>query len=369
MRIAYLSIGGHIHTERWLRYFVERGHDVHLLTVQPAPIEGVTIHDIRTGIPFKPLHYAVALCKVRRILRRIQPDLLHTHFLTGYGYWGACSRFHPFIMTVWGDDVYTTPHESFLKAKLARTVLRRADLITGDSQDILDHVVAMGGEATKCRLVQWGVDLDRFGPNAPSAVREKLGIPVDSPLVISIRSFTQAYYNIDIIVRSIPAVLSERPATHFIIAGNEGDDSELRGLASELEIGSNVHFVGRIPHQELPGYLVASDIFLTVPSVDATPVSLLEGMACGTAVIISNLPSALEWVTHEESGLVVEAGNRTELESAILRLIDRPEMRARFGRIGVEKVRKGADHRAHMARMEKLCLELVHRKEDEQGVG
>ncbi len=367
MRIAYLSIGGHIHTERWLRYFVEEGHDVHLLTVQPAPIEGVTIHDIRTGIAFKPLHYAVALRKTRRILARIEPDLLHTHFLTGYGYWGAFAHFHPFIMTVWGDDVYTTPHESFLKGQLARMVLRRADLITGDSRDILQHVVAMGGDADKCRLVQWGVDLDRFSPDAPTTMREKLGIPADSPLVISIRSFTQAYYNIDVIVRSIPAVLSKHPETHFIIAGNEGDDSELRRLAGELGVGPNVHFAGKIPHQELPAYLVASDVFLSVPSVDATPVSLLEAMACATAVVISDLASGMEWVTHEENGLVVEAGNRMQLEDAILRLINAPEMRVRFGRIGVEKVKKGADHRAHMARMEKLCLELIHEGREGRG--
>ncbi len=363
MRIAYLSIGGHIHTERWLRYFARKGHDVHLLTVQPAPIEGVTIHDIRTGISVKPLHYAVALGKVRRILRQIRPDLLHTHFLTGYGYWGAYSRFHPFIMTVWGDDVYTTPHESFLKGRLARTALRCADLITGDSEDILEHVVAMGGDADKCRVVQWGVDLDRFQPEAPTAVREKLGIPSASPLVISIRSFTQAYYNIDTIVRSIPAVLRERPATHFIIAGNEGDDTELRQLADELGIGPNAHFVGRIPHEELPAYLATSDVFLSVPSVDATPVSLLEAMACGTAVVISDLASGLEWVTHEENGLVVEAANRVELEDAVLRLIDAPEMRLSFARIGVEMVREKADHQAHMAGMEKLYLELVSGKE------
>ena len=46
LRLAYLSIGRHIHTERWLTWFARRGHDVHLLTVQPGPMPGVTIHDI-----------------------------------------------------------------------------------------------------------------------------------------------------------------------------------------------------------------------------------------------------------------------------------------------------------------------------------
>jgi len=364
VRIAYLSIGGHIHTERWLRHFVARGHEVHLLTVQPAPIEDVTVHDIRTGIPLKPLHYLVALGKVKRVLTEVRPDLLHTHFLTGYGYWGAFSGFHPFIMTVWGDDVYLTPHQSFLKGLLARYVLRRADLVTGDSEDILEHAVGMGARRDACAVVQWGVDLDRFHPGAPSDVRERLGIPDDARVVISIRSFTQPYYNIDTIVGIVPAVLAARPNTHFVFAGNEGDDAAFRALAESLGIDGRAHFVGRIPHDELPAYLVASDAFLTVPSVDATAVSLLEAMACGTPVVASSLASALEWVREGESGLVVPPRDAAALEKAVLRLIDSPDLRAALGARAAAIVRERADHGTHMARMEALCEEIVARRRD-----
>jgi len=358
VRIAYLSIGGHIHTIRWLSYFVEQGHDVHLMTVQPAPIDGVEVHDIRTGIPIKPLHYAVALGKVRQILTRVRPDILHTHFLTGYGYWGAFSGFHPHVLTVWGDDVYVTPHETRLKGWLARRALRSADLVTGDSQDIIDHAVRMGARRDACHVVQWGVDLDRFRPDAPTDVRERLGVPPDAPVVISIRSFTQPYYNIDLIVRTIPEVQESHPETHFIIAGNEGDDTELRRLADGLGIDERTHFVGRIPHDELPAWLVASDVFLTVPSVDATAVSLLEAMAAGTPVITSNLESAMEWVVDGESGLAVPPEDGRALREAIIRLIESPDVRVRVGAKASQTVHERADHRKHMARMELLMETL-----------
>jgi hypothetical protein len=61
VRIAYLSIGRHLHTERWIRWFADRGHECHLLTVQPGPIEGVQVHDIRRRGPGKPFPDRVRL--------------------------------------------------------------------------------------------------------------------------------------------------------------------------------------------------------------------------------------------------------------------------------------------------------------------
>ncbi len=359
MRIAYLSIGGHIHTIRWLRYFVEQGHDVHLMTVQPSPIDGVTVHDIRTGIPLKPLHYAAALGRVKRILRRVRPDILHTHFLTGYGYWGAFSGFHPHVLTVWGDDVYVTPHETALKNWLARRALASADLVTGDSEDIIEHAIRMGARPDACHVVQWGVDLDRFRPDASTDVRGRLGIPEGAPVVISTRSFTQPYYNIELIVRTIPRVLERHPETRFIVAGNEGDDTELRDLAVRLGIADQTTFVGRIPHGDLPAWLAASDVFLTVPSVDATAVSLLEAMAAGVPVVTSDLESAMEWVVDGESGLAVPPEDADALTEAICRLIESPDLRVSLGAAASEIVRDRADHRTHMARMELLMKTLL----------
>ena len=123
LRLAFLSIGRHIHTERWIRWFADRGHECHLLTVQPGPVPGVTVHDIRRGFGPKPLRYLWSLGEVRRILGRLEPDLLNTHFLTGYGYWGHFSGCHPNVLTVWGDDVYVTPFENGLKNWLARAAL------------------------------------------------------------------------------------------------------------------------------------------------------------------------------------------------------------------------------------------------------
>jgi glycosyltransferase involved in cell wall biosynthesis len=361
LRLAFLSIGRHIHTERWLGWFARRGHDVHLLTIQPGPIDGVEVHDIKPRVRQpKPLRYALGLIKVKAILRRLNPNLLHTHFLTGYGYWGVFSGWHPFLLTVWGDDVYVTPHENALKNRLARRALAKADYVTGDSEDIVAACVELGARPDRVEVVQWGVDFRKFNSEVSSnSVRERLAIPEDAPIVISTRSFTQPYYNIDLIVETATRVRDRHPQVHYIMAGNEGDDARFRKRAEELGADAWFHWVGRIPHHELPAYLNAATVFLSVPSVDATAVSLLEAMACRSPVVATDLPSALEWIRDGETGVTVAPRDADGLADSIVRLLDDPGLRERVGRAAETEVRSRADHDRNMARVEEIYYGLA----------
>ncbi len=361
MRIAYLSIGGHIHTERWLRYFVGRGHEVHLITVDPAPIEGVAVHDLRTGIPWKPLHYGVGILKLRRILRSIRPDLLHTHFLQGYGYWSVFAGVKPSALTVWGDDVYEAPHRSKLRMLLSQRAIKMADIITGDSQDILNELEKLGADPKNLHLILWGVELDRFAPGDGSAFRERWDIPPAAPVILSMRSFSRPYYNIDTIVDSLPAVIDRAPDAITVFAAYDGSGDELTARARKLGIEHSIRVVGRIDHEELPQALNAADVFVTVPSLDATAVSLLEAMATGRAIVASELPSNREWISDGVTGRIVPPRDAGALASAIADLIAAPDLRRDFG----ERCRAIACERAgygeNMRRMETLCEELVRR--------
>jgi len=263
LRLAFLSIGRHIHTERWLTWFARRGHDVHLMTVQPGPIPGVTVHDITPPPGPKPLRYALGLITVKRILARLRPNLLHAHFLTGYGYWGVWSGYRPFLVTVWGDDVYVTPHQTVIKNRLARKALREADYVTGDSEDIIEACRRLGARADRTEVVQWGVDFARFHPGLPTdAVREQLGVSAAAPIVLSTRSFTQPYYNIDLIVDTAFRVRERFPDVHYVFAGNEGDDAAFRARSKGADW---MNWLSRIHHHEITVWIEAAMVFLYVP--------------------------------------------------------------------------------------------------------
>jgi len=361
MRIAYLSIGGHIHTERWLTYFVSRGHEVHLITVNPAPIKGVTVHHLRTGIPWKPLHYAVGALRLRRILSRIRPQLLHTHFLQGYGYWSVFAGMRPMVLTVWGDDVYAAPHLSRLRNWLSRRAVAMADAITGDSEDILSEVEALGAEREKLHLVLWGVDFERFHPVDGAAFRDRWNIAQDAPLVLSTRSFTQPYYNIDIILEMVPRLTERVPNAVVAFAAYEGEGSKFERRAKEMGVEKSVRFVGRIDHDKLPEALGATDVFVTVPSLDATAVSLLEAMSCGRAIVASDLPSNREWITDGDNGFVVPPRDVQALTDKTVDLLADGDLRQRFGERCIEIAHARAGYVDNMSRVEKICESLVQR--------
>jgi glycosyltransferase involved in cell wall biosynthesis len=361
VRIAFLSIGGHIHTERWLGYFVQRGHEVHLITVQPEPLDGVTVHDLRSGIPFKPLHYAVGVPRLRRYLRRIDPDLFHVHFLQGYGYWSAFAKFRPMALTVWGDDVYEAPQRSALRRWLSRLALTRADLVTGDSRDILAAVGELGADPAKLHEINWGVDFDRFRPISGAAFRRRWDIAPDAPVLISLRSFSRPYYNIERILAMLPALLEREPRAVAVFAAYDGDAEPLRERAEALGVAASLRFVGRIPHAELPEALAAADVYLSIPSLDATSVSLLEAMACGKAIVASALPSNAEWIEDGVNGHLIEAEDAEALLARSLELLGDRERRERFGERCRDIVRARAGYRENMRKMEALCEELIAR--------
>jgi glycosyltransferase involved in cell wall biosynthesis len=117
-------------------------------------------------------------------------------------------------------------------------------------------------------------------------------------------------------------------------------------------------FAGRIPHAEFATALNAGDVFISVPSVDATAVSLLEAMSCGRAIVVSDLPSATEWIEHEQSGLVVPPRDVDALAAALLRLAAGPEERRDFGERARAIAGRHADFESNMQRVERIfrCL-------------
>ena len=346
-----------VHTQRWAREMVARGHVVVVGTRLPAEIEGVA-----AVVPLQPgrdgAGWFRALPAVRRLARALQPRIVHGHYVTGYGLWAAACGWGPVVLTAWGSDILVTPRESALMRRIVGWSLRRADLMTADSQDALDAMGLHGDGAVAPRHeILWGADTDRFVP----AQRLTADKPDDhGPLrILSLRSW-EPNYNIDVLIDAVAALRSARPgrAVTLELLGGGPDAAALQARALGAGLGPDVaRFTGRVGDAAMVAAMQAADVSVTVPSSDATSVSLLESLACGLPVIASDLPANRRWID-ERAGLIVPVRDAGALTAALLALIDDPRRRQAMGAHNRALALREASRRVQMDRMDALYRQL-----------
>lgn len=351
-----------LHTERWVTYFARQGHEVHLVIDQPVSYEGVHVHCLDLELKKSPVYFLKKLRGLKAVLKEVHPDILHSHYITGEGYIGALTGFHPFVSTIWGTDIYVRPHSRYDEKVFTKLVMRRSDLITADSADQVEAAVTLGADPAKCRVVQWGVDRSTFRPSDQAAARAQLGLP-DQPTVISQRKF-QPLYNIPTIVTAFRETLSKVDA-RLVLTGGGFDEEEVRALVGRLGIEEHVHFTGYVPYDDLANYLNAADIAVSVPSWDGTAMAILEAMACGVPLVVSNLASNREWIEDGINGFIVEPEDAVSLSERMTKLLTDQNLRSEFSRKNVQVIRERADHEIHMAQMERYYEELCRTNHQE----
>lgn len=369
MRICFFAGPESIHTKRWVSWFAQKGHDVHLVfpespfSPQNIKINGVSMHSFRTmPIISSKSHLLVQPLdhwRIKHIIKMIKPDILHAHYLVNYGFRAACSGFHPFVLTAWGSDVLVTAKASKISKWEVNFALRRADLVTCDADHMVGELVNMGIESDKIEIVYFGIDTHKFYPKQRSEKpKEELGI-LNSPVIISLRSL-RPIYDIVSLVNSIPVVLKEVPEAKFVIAGEGPQEKKLKSLAISLGVSDSIKWVGFIPNDDLPQYLTSADIYVSTSLADAgLAASTSEAMACGLPVVITDFGDNKKWVENGVNGFLVPLRNPETLASKIIWLLKNEDKRRQFGKANRQLIEDECNWEKEMGKMEILYNELI----------
>lgn len=360
MKICYIADGSSIHTQRWLNYFAAKGHEVHLIywKTRPAYHEKVRIHLLKRFAPkiwpvTRYFSFLQWIFQIRKLVKEIKPDVLDAHFIIDNGLLAACSGFHPFAVTAWGSDVLIFPRRNFIWRTVAGFVLKRADRVICDSEVVKTGLLSLGTKAEKITKIYNGIDTGQFSPQrADETLKSKLGI-AGFPTIICIRHL-RPLYNVTMLVKAIPLVLKHAPQARFIIAGDGVQRGYLENLAATLGVASNVSFIGYMPHDELPGYLASSGIYITTSRSDSSSQSLQEAMACELAPVATDLPANREWIKNGENGFIVPQDDHQALAERIVYLFENSETRAKFGKINRKLIEDNAEYEKEMAKVERL---------------
>src|SRR6266568_3578694 len=129
MKICYFGDGESIHVIRWCKHFESLGHQIHLISFKNVAIDTIHTHFIDAGnISVKGRNWKVLLKfrEVKKILKQIQPDILHSHYATSYGITGALCGFHPYVITTLGSDILISSKQSIIYKLLLKYAFSKA---------------------------------------------------------------------------------------------------------------------------------------------------------------------------------------------------------------------------------------------------
>lgn len=216
-----------------------------------------------------------------RLIRDLEPDVVHANWLPSYPFLAALLRVRPLIAMAWGSDVLGAPPAVLRRDRYA---IRRADFVLSDSVALQRRLVELGADPARCDVVNWGVDLSAFSPIADRrALRTRMGLPEDVPVVLSPRAL-KPLYNPDVIIDAYRQVRAHFPEAQLLMK-HLGDVP----ISEEMRRDPGIHWIGHVDYSQMADYFRAADVCVSIPSTDSSPRSVWEAMACGVPVILSDL--------------------------------------------------------------------------------
>lgn len=369
MRICYVSNNCGSHTERFIRK-MEKKHEVHFISLKDVPTNfwkkhpSVSFYNFNLSFPGFNITSILKLIKgtilLRQIVRKLKPDILFGGFIQNNGLICALTNYHPFLLMPWGSDVLIYPFLNTILRKGSGWIIRQADKVTCDAEYVKKIIVDLSQKNPKDVVVfPWGVELDIFNLNIEdNQIRTKLGWE-NNPIIIMTRNF-ESVYNVNTFLNILPNLCNEFPELRVILCGSGSLDNIFRKFIISHGLQDKVYFAGYVPRELLPLYYATSDIYVSSALSDGTSLSLLEAMAMGLPVIVSEIPAILEWVKHGYNGFIFPQRNEEALTEYLRQLITDKTRRKKFSKRNKLITEKKANWDRNYEELEKIFQELIH---------
>ena len=369
MKLLFIAPLNSIHSTRWIKFFANRTHEVHVVDVglgERQALPGATVHTlVRREEPRSILQeyfqrYLPTKREIGRIVDRVQPDLVHVQGVSIYAYLVHRYGFHPIVVTAWGSEVLIDTQRSLKYRTIVKRVLRTCDVVTCDAEHMGKTLVELGAPAERVRLIYFGTDVTEFTPaKRKPDVWQKLGFPPGTPVVISLRAL-KPVYDVDTLIRASRSVLGRRPEVGFVVVGDGSERGRLERLATELGVAERVRFVGRLSDEDLQTYTACADVYVSTSTSDAgLASSTAEAMASGVPVVITGFGNNSEWVKQDESGFLFQIGDAEALADHVVGLMERPQDRQRMGAAGRAIIEKRNNWHTQMEGVEQMYAEVA----------
>lgn len=372
MKICHIANINCVHTQEMVRYFQNLEYEIHLISPTAPTFDNFDELLGRKTIchfvgPIKPgiknlITYMKIIQEVKKKISDIKPDILHGHYLIDCGFIGAMSKFHPYISFALGSDVLFDPEISFIKKLVYKFVIKKSDIIHCVSEFMREKIISNCKNPEKVELVFPYVDLEVFKPQEKDIEILNLYKLTKKNLIIISNRTLEPLYNVECLIETLPQIINDYPNIRYLILGDGPSKKSLEQMATSLGVKNYVYFIGFIPHQELAQYLNVADIYVSTSLSDGASVSLLEAMACGKPVVVTDIPGNREWVEEGKNGFLFPMKNSNKLAGKLKLLVDNKKLRDEIKPTNCNLIKKKANINNSMRQISKIYMKAKNIK-------
>lgn len=284
----------------------------------PLSIFGDFFTNIRTTLSFLAVERTI---KKEKLIFNV----IHAHFIWPSGYVGARlkGKYHkPLIITAHGGDIYYQPFKNSKWLRSTQHILKHSDkIITTSMRNYKIITEELSISSDKVKIVRNGFDEKLFCPMEKNIVRDRLLLPKSVKIILSVGNLVKIKGH-RYLIEAMNKIISNRTDVLCVIVG-KGSKLKLQTLVEKLYLTNYVMIVDSKPHEELPLWVNACDVFV-LPSLDeGFPTVIPEALGCSKPVVATSVGGVPEIIQDENIGLLVKKQNSESLSNGILTALNK----------------------------------------------
>lgn len=351
MRILYFTSDFTPHDHRFLASLAESEHDVYSLRLErrsqqiedrALPPEVTQVRWAGGQSAFRWRDVPALLTGFRRVLRMVQPDVIHAGPIQNAAFLAAVAGVRPLVSMTWGYDLLVDADRGPLWRWATRFTLKRTTVLLGDCQAVRDQASKFGFPPERTVLFPWGIDLERFSPGKNEELHARRGWDGETFVLLSLRSW-EPIYGVEVLARAFVRAARKEPRLRLMLMSSGSQAPLVRRILRDGGVEDRVFFGGRVSNPDLPQYYRATDLYISTSHTDGSSVSLMEALGCGCPVLVSDIPGNREWITSGEQGWLFKDGDDAALAEGILNAVEDRERLPQMGKAARRLAEQRAD--------------------------
>ncbi|MGZ8195211.1 MAG: glycosyltransferase [Methylosarcina sp.] len=343
-------------------FLLEEGIDLHVLSPDDAAVEGSPQHSLIQDYRFRyffprrlqllaygsgilanlrakpwlffqiPSFLLSQFLSARRLIRQLEPDLIHGHWIFPQGWIAAFlgKRLKiPVIVTAHGGDAFSLQQSAM--AEIKRWTIQNCSTWTSNT---FATAQAVGPHLPRPEIIPMGVDYRQFNSGISFGKSSQVSILLFVGRLIEKKGVRDLIHAYSLLKENV------REKTELWIIGDGVERKPLEALVAQLNLAGKILFHGKLPNDQLPRYYATADIFIAPSITDSSGdtegqgVILLEALASGTAIISTQTGGIGEVLVHGKTGLLVKPNDPVELKEAIESLLNDSVLRGSLAEEG-----------------------------------